>query len=377
MVYQSKREYLDAIRERYGRAGWAYKRGILDEFCRICGYHRKHAIRLLNTAPRSRRRRPGPKPQYGPEVREVLKVLWLATNRLCSKLLKAAVPIWGPFYEQQTPLNAALRQQLLTISPASIDRLLRPVRRELGAHGLGTTRPGSLLKQQIPIKTSHWENDRLGYVEVDTVAHGGSSTEGDFVWSVTLTDTFSGWTESRAIWNRGYQAVADALRQIEASLPFRLLGFHCDNGGEFLNHHLLRYYLKRDPPICLTRSRPDHKDDNAHVEQKNWTHVRQLLGYSRIDQPELVPHINRLYEGWGLFHNYFCPTLKLAAKTKIGSRYQRRYEPPRTPMARIWDCPYTLEPIRIFFVQRQEALNPFALKRFIDHHQRVILQQLR
>lgn len=377
MVNQSKREYLEAIRERYRQAGRGYKRRILDEFCGVCGYHRKHAIRLLHARPRPRRRPPGPKPQYGQEVRAVLKDLWLATNRLCSKLLKAALPIWVPFYEQQKPLAAVIRQQLLTISPATMDRLLRPVRRELGAHGIGTTRPGSLLKHQIPIKTSHWEHDRPGYVQVDTVAHGGNSVEGDFVWSVTLTDTFSGWTESRAIWNKGYQAVADALRDIEATLPFRLLGFHCDNGGEFLNHHLIRYYLTRDPPISLTRSRPDHKDDNAHVEQKNWTHVRQLLGYARIDQPDLIPAINRLYEAWGLFHNYFCPTLKLLAKTKSGSRYQRRYEPPRTPKARIWDCPHTLEPIRIYFLQRQDSLNPLTLKRFIDYHQHQILQTLR
>lgn len=377
MVSESKREYLEAIRERYGRAGRRYKRQILDEFCRVCGYHRKHAIRLLNARPPPRRRRSGPKARYGREVREVLKALWLGTNRLCSKLLKAALPIWVPFYEQQHTLAAGVREQLLVVSPATIDRLLRPVRRQLGSHGLGTTRPGSLLKHQIPIKTSHWQTDRPGYVQVDTVAHGGDSTEGDFVWSVTLTDLYSGWTESRAIWNKGYQAVADGLRAIEEQLPFRLLGFHCDNGGEFLNHHLIRYYLTREPPISLTRSRPNHKDDNAHVEQKNWTHVRQLLGYSRIAAPELIPLINRLYEAWGLFHNFFCPTLKLAAKTKLGSRYQRRYAPPCTPRSRIWDCPHTLEPIRIHFLQLQEGLNPFALKRFIDHHQRQILQQLR
>jgi hypothetical protein len=377
MVHQSKREYLEAIRERYRNAGRKYKRLILDEFCENCGYHRKHAIRLLNGKGKPGPRRPGPARIYGEAVGKALKDLWLKLNRSCSKVLKAAIPLWLPFYERTVHLSPGTRAQLLRISPASIDRLLRPVRQQYGSHGRVGTRPNNRLKHQVPIRTSHAGVDRPGFIQADSVSHGGDSTEGDYLWTVTLTDVFSQWTECRVVWNKGYEGVAQAVRSIEQQLPFPILAFHSDNGGEFLNHHLRRYLRQRQIPVEQTRARPDHKDDNAHVEQKNWTHVRQLLGFQRLDNPELLAPINRLYEAWDLLQNFFCPTLKLKSKTKIGSRYLRRYESPRTPCQRLLDCPVLNEALKTHLTERKLNINPLHLKKFIDHHQRLVLSPLR
>jgi hypothetical protein len=377
MVYQSKREYLEKIRNRYARAGRKYKQKILDEFCTICGYHRKHAIRLLRQQPTSSHHRPGPASLYTDDIKAILKYFWLITNRLCSKLLKAALPLWLPYYPEQRALTPKIREQLSQISPATIDRLLRPVRKQYGSHGLAATRPVHTLKLQVPIRTSHRNVDCLGFIQADTVAHGGNSVEGNFIWSLTLTDVFSQWTETRAVWNKGYSAIAQAIADIEAQLPFPILGFHVDNGGEFLNHHLWRYFHNRQPPVQFTRTRPDHKDENAYVEQKNWTHVRQLLGYQRIDNPDLLQTINRLYEAWNLWRNLFCPTLKLLSKEKVGSRYIRRYAAPRTPAQRLIDSSALNEAVKTHLTEKLTNVNPINLKKFIDHHQQLVLSVLR
>ena len=377
MVYQSKREYLEKIRNRYARAGRKYKQKILDEFCAICGYHRKHAIRLLRQQPTSSHHRPGPASLYTDDIKAILKYFWLTTNRLCSKLLKAALPLWLPYYPEQRELTPKIREQLSQISPATIDRLLRPVRKQYGSHGLAATRPVHTLKLQVPIRTSHRNVDCLGFIQADTVAHGGNSVEGNFIWSLTLTDVFSQWTETRAVWNKGYSAIAQAIADIEAQLPFPILGFHVDNGGEFLNHHLWRYFHNRQPPVQFTRTRPDHKDENAYVEQKNWTHVRQLMGYQRIDNLDLLPTINRLYESWNLWRNLFCPNLKLLSKEKVGSRYIRRYAAPRTPAQRLIDSSALNEAVKTHLTEKLTNVNPINLKKFIDHHQQLVLSVLR
>jgi len=374
---QSKREYLEQIRNRYQRAGRRYKTQILYEFCANCGYHRKHAIRLLNRPVSSHHARPGPAPHYTAEIRAILKYFWLTTNRLCSKLLKAAIPLWLPYYPHPEALTPEMREQLHRISPATMDRVLRPVRKQYGSHGLAGTRPGHCLKLQVPIRTTHHDVVCPGFIQADSVAHGGNSVEGDFVWSITLTDVFSQWTETRAVWNKGYSDIAHAIADIEAHLPFPILGFHVDNGGEFLNHHLWKYFRDRQPLVQFTRTRPDHKDDNAYVEQRNWTHVRQLLGYQRIDNPDLLPVINRLYETWNLWRNLFCPTLKLLSKEKIGSRYVRRYATPRTPAQRLIDSPEINEALKTHLTEKLTNISPVSQKKFIDYHQHLVLSNLR
>ncbi len=285
MVLRSKRDYLEAISTRYQRAGKRVKTLILDEFCANCGYNRKYAIRLLKKAHKKPTgkagNRPGPKTIYhDTKLLEALKRIWFATDQMCSKKLKAALALWLPFYEKEyEPLGKVLEKKLLQISPATIDRLLKPYR-ALYKKGRCTTRPGTLLKNQIPVKTDHWDVTQPGYFEADTVAHCGNSMAGDFVYSLTFTDILSGWTENRAVWGRGSQGVLKRIQDIEQGLAFPILGFDCDNGSEFLNHHLVRYFTDRPTtPVLFSRSRPYRKNDNAFVEQKNWTHVRQLLGY--------------------------------------------------------------------------------------------------
>ena len=378
MSNETKDEYLAAITDRYRKAGRKYKKLILDEFCRVWGQHRKHAIRLLRNSQPGTHIPRGARPEYNTEVIHILEEIWLATNRLCSKLLKAALPTWMPHYQKTHRVRPDVVAKVLTVSPATIDRLLKPTRRIYGSRGRCGTRPGIWLKHQVPIKTDHSDVDRPGFLQADTVAHGGNSMEGDFVWTLTLTDVFSGWTENRAVWNKGYEGIRQALQEIESELPFFLLGFHSDNGGEFLNHHLFHYLSERKQPIAFTRGRPSHKNDNPYAEQKNWSRVRQILGYQRIEDASLIPTINQLYRACSLFSHFFCPTQKLLQKTKIGSRYIRTYEKfPQTPHQRLMDSPYLFEPQKLHLGVLSANLNPFDLKKFIDHHQKTILNALR
>ena len=381
MVLQSRSEYLEAIRKRYRKASRKEKSVILGEFCATCGYNRKYAIRLLRKpVAKDASRKPGPAFQYDRELLLVpLKRIWFATDQMCSKKLKAAIPLWLPFYEEEhEPLLPVVRQKLIDMSPATIDRMLKPLR-ALYKKGRCSTKPGTLLKNQIPIKTHNWDVTRPGYFEADTVAHCGNSMAGDFVFSLTFTDIFSGWTENRAVWGKGSQGVLRQIRNIEEHIAFPILGFDCDNGSEFLNHHLVSYFTDRPKrPVLFTRSRPYKKNDNAFVEQKNWTHVRQLLGYDRFDNPELVPVINDLYMNeWSLFNNYFCPTLKLKEKQRINSRYIKKYELPQTPYQRILDSADVSEKAKGSLRTVYNSLNPFKLKRKIDEKLKAVFNTIR
>jgi hypothetical protein len=292
--------------------------------------------------------------------------------------LKALLPEWLSFYQNEYErLDLTTRDNLLQISKNSIDRLLCPTRKKYGGHGRSGTRPGTQLLHQIPIKTSHWDVSEPGFMQADTVAHGGDSMQGDFVYSLTLTDILSGWTENRATWNKGAHGVLEQIKDIEQVLPFAIQGFHSDNGSEFLNHHLYRYYVKRKEPIEMTRGRPRHGNDQAHVEQKNWTHVRLLLGFGRIDNPDLVPHINELYRASALFNNFFCTNLKLVEKTKVGSRYKRKYDEPKTPYQRLLESEHVNEAQKTHLTEIYCNLNPFKLKKLVDHKQRQIFNALR
>jgi hypothetical protein len=378
MGRKSKHEYLLAIWGRYQRVGRRFKSKILDEFCSVCGYARKYAIGLLNREPHARRKRPGPRRRYDAALLEPLKFLWLKSEQMCSKRLKAALPLWLPFYEQkQGALPESVRRKLLRISPATIDRLLRKTRAHYPGRGLCGTRAGRLLKHQIPIRTDNRDIDRPGFLEADTVAHCGTSMAGSFIWSLTFTDIFSQWTENRAVWNKGAAEVLAQVKDLEATLAFELLGFDVDNGSEFLAFHLWRYLFDRPRPVSMTRSRPYRKNDQAHVEQKNWTHVRQLLGYQRLERPELLPLINDLYRTWGRFHNFFCPTLKLQSKVRKGSKTLRKYSAPQTPFQRLLDSVHLpLEKKNQLRAQHQQ-LNPLELKDEIEQKLKLVFDRAR
>ena len=371
MSLSAKREALVRIHGRYQRAGRLHKQRILDEFCATCGYHRKAALRLLNRPlPPAPPKRPGPKIIYEPaEVLPVLKAVWLASDQLCSKRLKAALPEWLEHHQRRcAPLPEAFKEKLLAISPAQIDRLLKPVRFQHPKKGLSTTRPGTLLRHAVPTRGGPPDTSRPGSVEADTVAHCDDSTEGDYVNSLTFTELFSGWTENRAVWNKSADAVLEQLRQLEAVVPYAMKDFHTDNGGEFLNWALHRHLTGRAVKLPWTRSRAYRKNDNAHCEQKNWTHVRQLFGHDRFEHPELVPLMNDLYaREWSQFTNHFKPTFKLFKQVKENGQTQRVYESkPQTPYQRLLASPDIPEAIKAKLRAAHARLDPFALKKNIE-----------
>jgi hypothetical protein len=382
MSQKVREEMLPRLRQRYAGRGCEGRTRMIEEICEQFGYSRKHAIKLLNAKagwggnPRLKKGRPR---VYGPPIMEVLGVVWKAAEQPCGKRLVELLPLWLDHYEQERgKLSPQTREKVLSISAAQADRLLAPRKARLKHRGRCATKPGSLLKTHIPIRTANWDISCPGYLEADSVAHCGNSLEGDFIWSLTYTDIFSGWTSLRAVWNKGASGVVSATREVETALPFPLLGFDCDNGSEFLNWHLVRYFQQRERQVGFTRSRPYHKDDNGHVEQKNWTHVRQLLGYQRLEDPALCDAINTLYrELWEPLHNYFCPSAKLISSGRHGARIKRKHDRPTTPCDRLLASDHIDAESKARLQQRRAALNPFDLTRRIETSLRQILQHQR
>ena len=380
MSSRSKREYLEAIHSRYKAGTRKQKKLILDEFCAACGYHRKHAIRLLKkfrrfSKPKQKKR--GRLPVYQTEdILTPLKRIWLAANLPCSKRLKAVLPLWLPGYAKQYgALTEEVAKTILAISPSSIDRLLKPLRVKYKGRGKSTTKPGTLLRKHIPVKTNQWDETRPGFLEADTVAHCGTSMAGMFTFTIDCVDIATGWTEQRAVWGKGETAVLAQIKDIEVSLPFPLRGFDSDNGSEFLNHHLLKYLSDRKQPVQFTRSRAYHKDDNAHIEQKNWTHVRQWLGYHRFDNPEVVLQLNKLYKSeWRLFHNFFCPSVKLIEKQRIASKTIKRYDKPKTPYQRVMESQQITADTKKELTDLFQTLNPFLLRKAMEKRLKEVFQ---
>lgn len=378
MGHKEKTAYLEAIRTRYVQAGRIGKKRILDEFCAVCGYNRKYAIYLLSKPKKRSKRKPGRKSKYRERrFLDVLTRIWKAADFMCSRRLKTVIPLWLPFYEQSfEPISDDIRALLLAVSRASLDRILRPLRVKYGK-GLCSTKPGTLLRNQIPIRTENWDISRPGYVEADTVAHCGNSLAGDFTWSLVLTDIHTAWTECRAIWCNGAHNVIKQVSDIEQRLPFELIAFDCDNGTEFLNHHLVSHFTEREKPVKFTRSRPYKKNDNAHVEQKNWTHPRHLLGYDRIDNPQAVPLINDLYANeWSLYQNHCCPSMKLKEKKRIGAKYRKKYEDPATPYHRVLNASEIPKESKQRLQTIHSTLNPFHLKKTIEKKLNAIFKLL-
>src|SRR6266481_2214014 len=366
----TRREVLKKLRRRYERAGAEHKRKLLDQAQELLGYHRKAAIRSLRApmvepVPRMISGRPV---SYEPRVLlPWLRPIWHATDYACGRRLAAMLPEWIPAYEQhERRMPGEVREKLLTASGRTLDRLLEPLRGQ--GVGRSLTRPGTLLRHQIPIRGSVWEEGKAGWLEVDTVALCGGSVAGEFVWMLDGVDYATTWVEVRAMWGRGQAGTLAALRDVEASLPFELLGLDSDNGGEFLNYHVLSWLQKRTRPVFMTRSRPYKKDDNAHVEQKNWTHIRQCFGYERHDNPEVVEPINALVKGaYGQLLNYFHASLKLERKERSkGGRVRRIYGAAQTPFARVLASSEASAQTKERLQKEKAGLNPFALKRAVD-----------
>ncbi len=370
----SREEQLERLRRRYHGRGPQGKAQVLDYVCEEFGYHRKHAIRLLNALSRPKQSPPGPEPKYEPLL-EIVEQIWTAGEQPCGKRLVEMLPLWLPHYQRRFGRLLPSQQRLAQeVSAATLDRLLASRRSQWPVRGLSGTKPGSLLRQQIPITGEVWNESRAGFLEADSVAHCGRSLAGDFIWSLTFTDMASTWTSGRAVWNRGLAGVLEQTRKVEEQLPFPLLGLDFDNGGEWLNWQLVRYLQERSQPVRVTRSRPYHSDDNAHVEQKNWMWPRQLLGYGRLEDDQLVEPINRVYEQiWGPLHNFFLPSMKLVDKWREGSRWRRRHDRPQTAYQRLLQMgvlsPGKHRELRDYY----QSLDPFALHEQLEQRLRPIL----
>ena len=367
MSTRAKWEYLRAIHGRYRQAPREAKGPILDEFCATTGYHRKSALRLLHGPPpgRTRPRRRRRAATYGVAVIQALTAIWEAAGYPWSVRLKALLPLWLPWARRRLRLSATVCRHLRAISPRQIDRRLAPVKRTLKTRRYGRTKPGTLLKHHIPLKTDHWDVTAPGFTELDLVAHCGDRADGEFAHSLNVTDIHTTWGETRAVLGRGEHRVQLALEEIRQALPFRLQGIDSDNGSEFINDHLYRYCQTH--AIQFTRGRPYKKDDNAHIEQKNWTHVRKVVGYLRYDTPAAVAALNALYgHELRLFHNLFLPSVKLIRKERVGARLRRQYDAPRTPLDRLQACPAIDKATVATWVVRRDQLDPFALSQAID-----------
>jgi hypothetical protein len=368
MSKSTRTEVLRKLRRRYESAGREHKRKLLDEAQALLGYHRKAAIRALG-APAAVRVpwiNAGRPVAYEPgQLLPWLRPIWQAADYACGRRLVAMLPEWIPAYEQhERRIPTEAREKLLLASGRTLDRLLEPLRLQSGRRSL--TRPGTLLRQQIPIRGSVWEEGKAGWLEVDTVALCGGSVAGEFVWMLDGVDYATTWVEVRAMWGRGQAGTLAALQDVEASLPFSLLGLDSDNGGEFLNYHVLRWLQKRRRPVFMTRSRPYKKDDNAHVEQKNWTHVRQCFGYERHDNHEVVGLMNELTKGaYGQLRNYFHASLKLERKEQKAGRIQRIYGAAQTPLARVLASAEVTAQTKQRLRKQKAGLNPFALKQVV------------
>ena len=385
-----KQVYFETLREKYHRGSKSTKGAILEQICSEVGCHRKHAIRLLRRASGIKRAiakgvskpKRGRKSKYDePELFQTIRKLWRDTNWMGSKALKASIPAWLPYYETHYgELSVSTKEMLNEISPATIDRLLQNYKKSFGKGQCGT-KPGTLLRNEIPIRAGIWDSEIPGFVEADTVAHCGNSLLGEFIWSLTLTDIATTWTEMRALCGKGSGGVLTQIKDIEEGLPFELLGFDCDNGSEFLNYHLLRYFgnksVGKASAFQFTRSRPYHKGDNAHVEQKNYTHARQVLGYERLDFIELLNPINVLYsQELSLLRNHFYPSFKLKEKRLVNSRHRRIYDKPVTPYERVMTSPHVKDHDKEKLLVIHKSLDPFLLNKGLLKKQKEIQKLL-
>jgi hypothetical protein len=377
MSQKSKIEYLESCRARYPSRNRVGRSAMIDEVSDALGWERKHTIKALNShvSLGQGARKRGSKAIYTEELKTVIVEIWKRSEQPCGKLLKATLPLWLESHERHHgPLPEADCEKILKCSARQLDRITAPHKLgDGGRHGRSTGRTSHRLKNTIAVRCGPWEVDRPGWLEVDTVSHGGGSSSGEFMWSLTLTDIHTGWTELAGLWGNSGREVCVGLRRIEARLPFEMLGFDCDNGSEFLNAAVENHLLSQDRPPQWTRSRAYKKNDQAHVEQKNFTHVRQLLGYGRFGDLRLIELVNDLYENaWLPLRNLFTPSMKLLEKKRVGSKVSKTYDSPQTPCDRLLACAHVSEETKRQLRIRRAEFDPLELSELIESKLRSI-----
>lgn len=368
---QERQAVMRELAMRYRKGGKKERGLVLDEVVELCGYSRPYAARRLRfyalhgvPIPAPRRHR---KTTYGVETLIPLRKVWAVLGAPCGKRLAPNLPEIVPVLESlgELHLTPEARAKLVTVSAATIDRLLLEDRRAYQLKGRSRTKPGGLLKTQVAVRTfAQWDEQKPGFLEIDLVSHDGGAAQGEWIQTLDATDVYSGWTETRAVKNKAQVHVFAALLKIREGLPFPLLGLDSDNGSEFINTHLSRYCQHEG--LTFTRSRPYRKNDSCFVEQKNWTVVRQTVGYARYDTPEELALLNRIYGAMRLLHNFFLPQMKLIQKTRIGAKVHKRYDEARTPYRRLLGSEHISPEQRQALADCYRSLNPAALRRELD-----------
>jgi len=367
MTQQTKAELIRHHRREYRRAGKKQKTQIILSLMSLTGYSRKHLIHALNqdveVPKKITRQRVS---RYG-IITEPLEKLWAVSNLLCGKRLKPFIPELVKSLKRHKEISLSKENEnlLLAVSASTIDRLLAPARREIRLKGRSTTKPGTLLRHQIPIRTfADWDDARPGFLEVDLVAHCGDRTAGEYINTLNMTDISTGWTVATAFMGRSDRFCAAAIDEVKGSLPFQILGIDSDNGGEFINNHFKRYCERNQ--ITFTRSRPWRKNDSCHVEQKNWDIIRKMIGYGRFGTYEQLDVLKRIYNLLALYQNYFQPSRKLIAKTRIGARVTKKYDAAQTPAQRLLARSDTPKEVKRRLRDTFRGLNPAQLQRTIN-----------
>ncbi len=367
---ESKHELAEGWHGRYLKADRKERGRLLDEFVALTGYHRKYANSLLKHGPPRQGARLGRRGRpvvYGPAVLAALEVAAEAAGWICGKRMAPFMAEFVPSLEREGALvlSEEVRTRLLAMKAATIDRRLSTARAREKPHGIATTRPGSLLKRQVPVRTyTPWDEQVPGFLEIDTVAHCGTTTEGEYICTLNVTDLATGWTECQAVMGKTQKAVHGALEEIRGRLPFPLLGIDFDNGSEFLNGHLIRYCQAEE--ITYTRCRAYHKDDQAHIEQKNWSVVRAFVGYDRYESAAALVQLRRVYSLLRLYVNLYQPAMKLVGKERQGSKVRKCYDEARTPFRRGTEAGVIAGEERAALEGLMDQHGPLGLKRRID-----------
>ncbi len=374
MSQSSKRELVQRLQPRYLKADRKEKTKILDEFVAVTGLHRKSAIRSLRRQSKSGKEYRGRKKKYTGSVVAALTKIWRICGCICGKRLHPILTDMIASLErhEELKLDEETKELLHSVSPATIDRLLRPYKAN-HRRGKSTTKPGGLLKHQIPIRTfADWDDTQAGFVEIDLVAHCGDTVAGQFVCSLTATDVATGWTECFSLHHRSQIAVHDALEQLRGRLPFPLLGIDSDNDSIFINELMLKYCQTEG--ITFTRCRPYKKNDQCFVEQKNWSIVRRTIGYHRYESTVAHQLLGEIYEELHLFTNMFQPTFKLKSKKRKGAKVYKQYDKPQTPLQRILDTKLLSAENTAHWQATYLNTNPAKLRRNIDEKVRQLVK---
>ncbi|MDI3542541.1 MAG: hypothetical protein PWP57_144 [Candidatus Atribacteria bacterium] len=382
---QARREIVYETSKGYKKLSKKEKAERLDNLVAITGYNRDYASRLLSQSGRCiyvkdvsgrsyrligdarKNKKRSRKKKYDTEVFKVLKQIWAIMDYPCGKRLAPCMSWLIPKLEicGEIKIKGEVREKLLTISASTIDRLLKEEKKKIALRSRKSTKPGTLLKNQIEVRTfSDWNNTKVGFMEMDLVSHEGGNPRGDFAFSLTLTDIHCGWTENRAVKNRAQKWTREALDTIKARLPFPIKGLDSDNDSTFINYHMLRYCEENH--ITFTRSRAGNKNDGCYVEQKNWSIVRRTVGYARYDTEEEVDILNQIYDVLRLYVNMFQPVAKLISKERQGAKVKKIYDTPKTPCQRLLESPDIPEEVKAQLQKTFDELNPAALKREID-----------